>query len=135
MFHANAFAGMRIRPAGNVACGKNVGVAALEARIDEHAAIQTKTSGLGEVKPRLNADANDHNLRVNPLASLQDNLLVLDPDDLRPEMKAHPLLGMSLQNQIGQFSSKHFLERMLFRRNDVQRKARGRPTRLPPPWR
>ena len=100
VFHANGFAGMRIRPTGNVACGKNVGIAGLQSRIDKHTAVQTETSGLSELKPRLDADAKDHNLGLNPLAALQNNLLAFDPGDLRPEMKTHPLLGMSIQNQV-----------------------------------
>ena len=91
MFHTNAVAGVRIRPAGNVPCGENVGVAGLQVRIDEHTAVQIKTSSLRELKPRLNANAYNHNVSVDPLAPLQDNLLVLNPIDLRPEMKAHPL--------------------------------------------
>ena len=37
-------------------------------------------------------------------------------------MKAHPLSGVSLQNQIGEFSPKHLLERMLLRCDDVDGK-------------
>ena len=79
---------------------KMLGSLVCRRRIDQDAAVQTKTSGLGELQPRLNADANDHNLHLNPLAPLQNNLLVLDPGDLRPKVKTHPLLGMSLQNQV-----------------------------------
>ena len=74
------------------------------------------------MKPQLNANAYNHNVSVDPLAPLQDNLLVLNPIDLGPEMKAHPLLSMSLQNQVGQFSTEHVLKRMFFRRNDVNGK-------------
>jgi hypothetical protein len=57
-------------------------------------------SRLGELKARVNADANDHNVRVDPLAPLQQNLLVFNPSNPRAEVKAHPLSGVSLQNQI-----------------------------------
>jgi hypothetical protein len=52
------------------------------------------------LKARVNADANDHNVRVDPLAPLQQNLLVFNPSNPRAEVKAHPLSGVSLQNQI-----------------------------------
>ena len=123
MFHANVFAGMGIRPAGNVACGENVGIARLQARTDENTAIQSQPSCLGELKARLDADAHDHNVRVDPLAALQDDLFVFNPSDLSAEVKAHPLSGVSFQDQIGEFSPKHFFERMFLRRDNVDRKA------------
>lgn len=90
MLDTNAFATMGIGPAGNVACGENVVIAGLQARIDDHAAIQNQPSRLGELKARLHADAHDHDVRVDPLATLQKDLLVFNPSDLEAKMKAHP---------------------------------------------
>ena len=69
MFYANVFASMGIGPAGNVPCGENIGIAGPQARIDEDAAIQRQPGRLGELKARLDADAHDHNVRVDPLAA------------------------------------------------------------------
>ena len=54
---------------------------------------------------------------------MQEDLLVFNPSDLRAEVKAHPLLGVSPQNQIGEFSPKYLFERMLLRRDDVDGKS------------
>jgi hypothetical protein len=70
MFHTNAFACMGIGPAGNVTRGENVWVAGLQARIDQNAPIQSQPSRLGELKARLNTVADDHDIRVDPLAAL-----------------------------------------------------------------
>ena len=93
MFNTNAFASMGIGPAGNVACGENVGIAGLQSRIDQNSAIQSQPSCLGELKARLDADAHDHKVRVDALAPSQGDLFVFDPSDLRAEVKAHPLWG------------------------------------------
>jgi hypothetical protein len=70
-----------------------------------------------------NADADDHNIRLDLLSPLQNDPFAFNPSDVSAEVKAHPLSGMSFQDQIGQFSPKHFLERMLLRRDDVDGKA------------
>jgi hypothetical protein len=94
----------------------------LQPRIDLDAPIQSQPGRLGELKARLDADAHDHNVRVDLLAPLQEDLLVFNPSDPGAEVKAHALSGVSLQNQIGQFSPKHLLERMLLRCDDVDGK-------------
>ena len=102
MLNANVLASIGIGPAGNVACGENVGIAGLQPRIDQNSAIQSQPSCLGELKARLDADAHDHKVRVDALAPLQDDLFVFNPSDLRAEVKAHPLSGVSFQDQIGE---------------------------------
>ena len=54
---------------------------------------RVKPSRLGELKARLDADADDHNVRVDPLAPLQDNLLVFNPSDLRRRGEGAPPFG------------------------------------------
>src|SRR3984885_2377647 len=122
MFNTNAFASTGIGPAGNVACGENVGIAGLQPRIDQTSAIQGQPSCLGELKARLDADAHDHKVRVDALAPLQGDLFVFNPSDLRADVKAHPLSGVSFQDQIGKLSPKHFFEWMLLRCDDVDGK-------------
>ena len=90
-------------------------------RIDQNSAIQSQPSCLGELKARLDADAHDHKVYVDALAALQEDPFAFNPSDLRAEVKAHPLLDMSFQDQIGQLSSKQLLERMLFWCDDVDR--------------
>ena len=117
-----AFASMGIGPAGNVARGENVGIAGLQPRIDQNSAIQSQPSCLGELKARLDADAHDHKVRVDALAPLQGDLFVFNPSDLRAEVKAHLLSGVSFQDQIGELSPKHFFEWMLLGCDDVDGK-------------
>ena len=79
---------------------KMSGIASLQARIDQNAAIQHQTSRLRELKARLDADAHNHNVRVDPLSPLQDDLLVFNPSDPRTEVKAHPLSGVTLWSRL-----------------------------------
>jgi hypothetical protein len=101
MFDPKVFAGTGIRPTGDVACSENVRIARLQARTDENTTIQSQLCCLGEPKARFDANAHDHNVRVDPLAALQDDLFVFNPSDLSAEVKAHPLSGMNSQDQIG----------------------------------
>ena len=102
---------------------KCVRIASLQARTDNDTAIESKTSRLRQLDPWLDPDADDHDVGVDPLAPLQQDLLVFNPSDPGAEVKTHPLLDVSLQNQIGELSPKHLFKRMVVRCDDIDGKA------------
>src|SRR5262245_18525157 len=57
---ANILAGMRIRPAGDIAGGKNVLNTRLKIAVHQHTAIKRQAGCLGKLSARANSDPDHH---------------------------------------------------------------------------
>ena len=80
---------------------KILGIISLQARIDKDAAIQSQSGRLGKLNSWLYPDADDHDVRVDLLPSLEENTIAFQGCDLRAQVEAHALPGVGFQNQIG----------------------------------
>ena len=89
MFHADAVAGMRIRPSRDIPGSENAGRGGLEEFVDQNAAIERKAGSLGEHGRRTHADAHHREVGINRPSTAQLDDSAVDRRDRLPQVKDH----------------------------------------------
>ena len=102
MLDPDRVAAVRVGPAGDVAGGENVGMAGLQPRIDGDAAVELEPGCFRKRNARLDADADDDEIRLDLLSAFEAHPTLVHARDLGAEVKAHALVGVGLHHEIGE---------------------------------
>src|SRR5258708_22358750 len=116
---ADALAGMRIGPAGDVAGCEDAGRAGFEVLVDSHAAIDRKASLLGELDRGTHACADDDEIRLDARGVLERDAPALHFRHGRAQVKYHAMGFVYFAHEGTELSSEHTFKWNAFRPDDM----------------
>ena len=119
VLHADALAGVGIRPAGDVPGREDAGCAGLEPRIDHQPAVEREPGGFSQRQVRPHPDARDEQVGGEPLAALEDHRPTLHRAGLLAQVEDDPLRFVHPANHVAQLRPHDPRERPLVGRDHV----------------
>src|SRR5260221_6328584 len=100
MFDADARPAMRIGPARNVTCRKNIGIARLQMRVHGDAAIDREPRLLREVDARTHTDPGDHEIGFECTPTLELHAAAFDCDSRVLEVELDAALLVQFADEV-----------------------------------
>src|SRR6185312_17019382 len=131
VFDAQPPAAARVRPTRHIARGVDARRAGLEILVDADAAIDGEARLFGELEARPHADADQHEVRLEPCALFELHGPRIDAADVMAEMEVDTMRLVQGANEVAQHRSQRTGEGPVLGRDHVDLHAapakRGRP--------
>src|SRR6478609_4853967 len=119
MLDADAFAGDRIRPAGDIAGGVNSGRTGFHVFVDDHALVDREAGLFGERQAWTHSDPDHNKIGVERASVFERHALAVNCTHAVLEMEFDPMLFMQRTDEVSKLRPEYPLERAFFRRHYV----------------
>jgi hypothetical protein len=107
----------------DVARGMDSGDGGLQQGIDEDAVLHLQSRGLGELRARLHAHADDHEIGGDLFSGVQREALAVEGGRGGLQVHVDAMVAMQLRDAVAECAPEHALQRHLFARDDMHLQA------------